>query len=516
MNLKSLPFQISAVCFIAFLLSVALKVNGDVRFVSKEGSADSPFLSWKSAARDLESALDTANDGDVILLAPGTYTVSRTMVIRKNVTIQGGSGSHGLVILDGSDAPREGYCFDVQSPRAIISGLTITNFGGGIKFNHREGTSAVARSCVIVRNEGHGIFFNHGGCAKNCTIAFNGGAGLYAYDMGGGGDSPSNLILYKNGKGFVRQSANIELKNSYTSDPLFVSDEDFRLSPDSPCIDTGKNEKWMVEALDAGGSPRIQNEVVDIGAFEFTTAATAILKSLIEPIEKYAKPKFQAPSADAAEKAIESYLAEIEEIEQVAAQRRADAKSRLRTALKELVQFEKQSGPRFLGMLGSYYGHQGRIPFIMLSVPNGENALGERFRNAVNDAKFETPIQLYKFESRGHVSIPKDGTYRLQVSRAADIKLNDRLYRVGAKVAGQRPYADIQLKSGVYKVSFSVGNNGGQLGYSNVQIIDNQSEKSLPIFVYQSELDQFQNDLSLGVRLCETTGWTREENKLKD
>ncbi len=249
-------------------LVLATTASGDTRYVSSKGSAESPFTSWKTAARDIESALDVAGDGDRIVVGPGEYPIGRTIIIHRAVTLQSAAGAQGTV-LAGKGSPGDGYCFDVQSDRAIIDGFTIIRFGGGVRFSHGEGTTAMVRNCVIARNAGHGIYFNHGGCAKNCTIAYNGGPGLYAYDMGGGGDDPANLIVYGNEQGFVRQSANISLRNSYTDNPHFVSDADFRLRPDSPCIDAGRNEAWMNEAMDAAGRPRIKHRVVDVGAYEF-------------------------------------------------------------------------------------------------------------------------------------------------------------------------------------------------------------------------------------------------------
>ncbi|MCL4206222.1 MAG: right-handed parallel beta-helix repeat-containing protein [Pirellulaceae bacterium] len=250
-----------------FLLLEAV-ASGETRYVSPKGTAESPFICWETAAHDIASALDVARDGDQIVVGPGRYAVGHTIVVNRGVVVRSTKGARRTV-LDGEGAPRDGWCFDVQSDQAIVDGFTITRFGGGVRFGHREGTTAVVRNCVIVRNAGHGIFFNHGGCAKNCTVAYNGGAGLYAYDMGGGGDDPANMILFGNEQGFVRQSANIGLHNSCTNDPHFVSDQDFRLRPASPCIDTGRNEDWMIEAVDAAGGPRVRNKVVDIGAYEF-------------------------------------------------------------------------------------------------------------------------------------------------------------------------------------------------------------------------------------------------------
>ncbi|TKJ37108.1 MAG: hypothetical protein CEE38_09415 [Planctomycetes bacterium B3_Pla] len=67
-----------------------------------------------------------------------------------------------------------------------------------------------------------------------------------------------------------------------TPDPQFVDpygadgtlgtdDDNFRLAPSSPAIDSGTNEtEPPLPAMDLDGNPRILNDIVDLGAYEFT------------------------------------------------------------------------------------------------------------------------------------------------------------------------------------------------------------------------------------------------------
>jgi hypothetical protein len=221
-------------------------------------------------------------------------------------------------------------------------------------------------------------------------------------------------------------------------------------------------------------------------------------------------------TVESAKKAVDRYLGELEEIDRVAAERKAEAKARLDRALTEVERFEAEAktGKQYNGMLGSYYSHKGRMPFIMLSVPNGKNVLSENSRMMFN-ARYAAGTRLYKFESRGNVIIPRDGSYRLEVSRASGIKLNGVEYAVGSTVAGEPPYADVELTPGVYAVAFDVGNNGGQMNYSMVRIVDRETRNELPIFVYESDLRKFERDLSFGIELLETSSWDRAKNEIR-
>ena len=214
-----------------------------------------------------------------------------------------------------------------------------------------------------------------------------------------------------------------------------------------------------------------------------------------------------------AKKALDRYLAEIDEIESVAARRKSAAKQRLEKALSEAEKFEAEQGTRFRGMLGYYSDFKGRISFIMLSVPNGSNVF-QCYAKSVMNGRIDLNRGLYSFHTRGHVVIPHDGTYYLEASRGHwDMKLNGIGYSLNT-LPNNRCAADINLTEGLYEVLFSVGNNGGQLAEASIRIVDKQTSKELPIFVYKSELKEFVNDLRFGIELTETSKWTPKENRL--
>ncbi len=60
-------------------------------------------------------------------------------------------------------------------------------------------------------------------------------------------------------------------------DPQTYEDNDYRLLPDSPCIDAGLNEDWMWETVDQDGDPRIWHGTVDMGAFEYDSFSFRIV-----------------------------------------------------------------------------------------------------------------------------------------------------------------------------------------------------------------------------------------------
>ena len=61
-----------------------------------------------------------------------------------------------------------------------------------------------------------------------------------------------------------------------TNAPLFVDMNagNYRLSNNSPCINTGINRDWMTNSCDLDGRTRIRYGTVDMGCYEFILSGT--------------------------------------------------------------------------------------------------------------------------------------------------------------------------------------------------------------------------------------------------
>lgn len=65
-------------------------------------------------------------------------------------------------------------------------------------------------------------------------------------------------------------------QGNITGDPLFVdrANNNYRLSANSPCVNTGTNMNWMTNAFDLDGGMRIRYGTVDMGTYEYIYEGT--------------------------------------------------------------------------------------------------------------------------------------------------------------------------------------------------------------------------------------------------
>ncbi len=170
-----------------------------------------------------------------------------------------------------------------------FSGNTADAAGGGM-FN---GTANVrVTNCLFSGNSapyGGGMWnYTASPTLTNCTISSNSGSRPGMYNEQSSNPTVINSILWGNGSGaqIVNSNSTVtvtysDVQNGYEgtgnigADPMFMDalSGDHRLLSGSPCIDAGTNNSVPPDlTTDRDGNPRIVNQTVDIGAYEYNPA----------------------------------------------------------------------------------------------------------------------------------------------------------------------------------------------------------------------------------------------------
>jgi parallel beta-helix repeat protein len=163
--------------------------------------------------------------------------------------------SNNLIFENGSYSgnPSIGGIY-IETSRVQIINNTITkntsSNGGGIRFQNWQGGHIIKVS--------NNIFWNNYSYSKGDDIYIN----TYA-----------NFIGFYNNIYNDLEGPVDELVANSKKDPLFIDpqNDDYQLSPDSPCINAGDNTAPNQPETDLDGNPRINDTIIDIGAYEFST-----------------------------------------------------------------------------------------------------------------------------------------------------------------------------------------------------------------------------------------------------
>ena len=180
----------------------------------------------------------------------------------------------------------------IDDGSCLLSSIVSNNTGKGISMG-----GARVRNCLVVQNGSDGCEISYYNVCQidNCTIANNGGYGVY-YNWGSGYVRYiANSIIYNNktanwgyaGTNIVytncctipiptNMPGNPQGTDNITNTPLFTDTNiaNYRLSANSPCINAGTNRTWMINSFDLDARPRIRYGRVDIGAYEYINNGT--------------------------------------------------------------------------------------------------------------------------------------------------------------------------------------------------------------------------------------------------
>ena len=198
-------------------LMFSLHAGAMTYFVDVSNSAPvPPYTNWLTAATNIQDAIDTATNSDLILVTNGLYntggqavkgrTLTNRVAVTKPLTVQSVNGPAVTVIQGyqvpstktGNEAVR---CVYLTNYAALI-GFTLTNGAsrqtGNLVYEQSgagifcETNNAVVSNCVIVDNMaiayGGGVYF---GTLNNCQIISNQANG---YSAGGGGGAWGGML----------------------------------------------------------------------------------------------------------------------------------------------------------------------------------------------------------------------------------------------------------------------------------------------------------------------------------
>lgn len=159
--------------------------------VSPNGMDVNAGTNWASAKQTVQAAVNTATDGDTVLVSDGVYFLTSPVKITRAIELTSLNGS-SVTILDGQQA---GRCVTVDGATAMVNGFTLRNgravAGGGVYCN--EGT---VLNCVMTSNQAIGTEFDDGmgggayvayGMLSNCVVFSNAARSTNDYQSAWGG-----------------------------------------------------------------------------------------------------------------------------------------------------------------------------------------------------------------------------------------------------------------------------------------------------------------------------------------
>jgi hypothetical protein len=268
------------------LLGGLLSVSATTYYVAQNNAGSAPpYTNWSIAATNIQDAINTATNGDQILVTNGVYaagglamagTMTNRACLNKPLTVQSVNGPWVTFIQGaGPNGPTAVRCawltngaslvgFTLQGGATQTSGDSTTVSGGGVWCGL---SNAVVANCVIESNtasyQGAGAYqgalkncFITGNVARNsggggsayasmtsCTIVNNSGSGVYDGIC-------TNCIIYYNTNGgdssglgtFNHCCTSLALGNAgnFTNAPQLFPDG-VHLTTGSPCMGTGAN-----------------------------------------------------------------------------------------------------------------------------------------------------------------------------------------------------------------------------------------------------------------------------------
>jgi parallel beta-helix repeat protein/predicted outer membrane repeat protein len=136
--------------------------------------------------RTIQAAIRAANNGDTVLVEPGTYECTQALSFEgKLITVRGTGGAAQTILrrVQPANGPNEDpvVLFEfTEDERAVLQGFTLTGAPDGVSaLVCNRGSSPRIVSCVVTGNGGTGVSLSDSSATlENCTISSNSGGGV--------------------------------------------------------------------------------------------------------------------------------------------------------------------------------------------------------------------------------------------------------------------------------------------------------------------------------------------------
>jgi len=158
-------------------------VSLPVQYVSPDGNDANNGLTWLTAKKTIQSAVNVVNPHGTVFVTNGTYHLSSQIWVNKPILIESINGMNSTVI----DGGRSNRCFNLSDVNCRIKGFTIahgntTSSGGGVLCVNKM---PVIENCIFIENSaennGGGMYkgtANHCSFSENSSTLHSGG-GMY-------------------------------------------------------------------------------------------------------------------------------------------------------------------------------------------------------------------------------------------------------------------------------------------------------------------------------------------------
>ncbi len=148
-----------------------VRIGPPIMYVAPDGGDTAPYLSWASAARSPQPAVDLGVAGTVVWLSNTTHVLTNQVTVTHGVMVKG-VGGVGATLVRSAFPASTNRCFYLQHPAAQLDGMTIEN-------SHAPSEDP----------KGGAVHIRLGGTISNCVLRGNrgrsaSGAGAYIYKIG--------------------------------------------------------------------------------------------------------------------------------------------------------------------------------------------------------------------------------------------------------------------------------------------------------------------------------------------